>query len=55
MAVKKENEVSTKELNSYKKLAEKLQTKLDKSEAKIIELNEKYNKVIDIQVKKNRR
>ena len=52
MAVKKENEISVKEFNTYKKLAEKLQLKLDKSESKILELNEKYNKVIDVQVKK---
>lgn len=46
MAVKKTTE------ENYKKIAEKLQTKLDKSEAKIIELNEKYLKVIDLQKKK---
>lgn len=49
MAVKKTTEENKE---NYKKIAEKLQTKLDKSEAKIIELNEKYLKVIDLQKKK---
>ena len=44
MAVKKTTEENKE---NYKKIAEKLQKKLDKSEAKIIELNEKYIKVID--------
>ena len=37
---------------SYKQLCEELQLKLQESDAKISELNEKYKKVIDIQKKK---
>lgn len=41
-----------KSTNSENKLVEKLQLKLKKSEDKIIELNEKYKKIIDIQKQK---
>ena len=41
-----------KSTNSENKLVERLQLKLEKSEDKIIELNEKYKKIIDIQKQK---
>lgn len=41
-----------KSTNSENKLVERLQLKLKKSEDKIIELNEKYKKIIDIQKQK---
>ena len=41
-----------KSTNSENKLVERLQLKLEKSEEKIIELNEKYKKIIDIQKQK---
>ena len=41
-----------KSTNSENKLVERLQLKLKKSEEKIIELNEKYKKIIDIQKQK---
>lgn len=37
---------------SYKELSEELKLKLEQSEAKIAELNQKYKKVVDIQKKK---
>ena len=45
--------IKTKSENTNSKnLLEKLQLKLKKSEDKIIELNEKYKKIIDIQKQK---
>lgn len=41
-----------KSTNSENKLVERLQLKLEKSEDKIIKLNEKYKKIIDIQKQK---
>lgn len=41
-----------KSTNSENKLVERLQLKLEKSEERIIELNEKYKKIIDIQKQK---
>ena len=58
MAVKKTNKkavkktVSIKSKNGEKNLSEKLQLKLKKSEERIIELNEKYKKIIEIQKQK---
>lgn len=59
MAVKKTQKarkeiknIESKESSYYKKIAERLQLKLEKSEEKIIELNEKYKKAIDTRKKK---
>lgn len=58
MAVKKTQKarkeiknIESKESSYYKKIAERLQLKLEKSEEKIIELNEKYKKAIDTRKK----
>ena len=52
-ANKKISTIKTKSENTNSKnLIEKLQLKLKKSEEKIIELNEKYKKIIDIQKQK---
>ena len=52
-ANKKISRIKTKSENTNSKnLIEKLQLKLKKSEEKIIELNEKYKKIIDIQKQK---
>lgn len=53
MAIKKNIEKTIKKTtDSEKKLSDILQLKLKKSEAKIIELNEKYKKIIEIQKQK---
>ena len=44
----KKTSIKGKSTNAENKLVERLQLKLEKSEAKIIELNEKYKKIIDI-------
>lgn len=51
-AVKKTVSIKSKSKNGEKNLSEKLQLKLKKSEERIIELNEKYKKIIEIQKQK---
>lgn len=51
-AVKKTVSIKSKSKNGEKNLSERLQLKLKKSEEKIIELNEKYKKIIEIQKQK---
>lgn len=51
-AIKKTTSIKSKSKDSEKKLSDILQLKLKKSEAKIIELNEKYKKIIEIQKQK---
>lgn len=51
-AVRKTVSIKSKSKNGEKNLSERLQLKLKKSEERIIELNEKYKKIIEIQKQK---